>query len=309
MENKATRLSTMARRRKSNEPIAIAFSGVGSVRNVANFMNKDQWGEAGMLGAYQKDAGKILFHPEGMITGDGCDFPKKGKNSVGVQRQYCGTRGKTDNCQASVMAGYAGPLGYALLDYELYMPEAWFDDAHESLRKKCGVSKSLEFKTKNQLLSESIRKLAATERFEGKYVGVDSSFGNDKVFLDSLPEKLIYFADVHSDCLVYRSRPEMQTPEYGGKGRKPTKAKPSFPPVSVKALAEDGAIPWNDVVLGIGAKGPIITKDKCVPVVAVRDQAPGKDVWLYIRKLEDGSIKYALCAERKTACSGSGPIY
>jgi SRSO17 transposase len=287
--------------RKSNEPIAIAFSGVGSVRNVANFMNKDQWEEAGMLEAYQKEAGKLLFHPEGMITGDGCDFPKKGKHSVGVQRQYCGQRGKTDNCQASVMAGYAGPLGYTLLDYELYMPEAWFDDAHKELRKKCGVPGALEFKTKNQLLSESIQKIAGAEGFEGKYVGVDSSFGNDKDFLDALPENLIYFADIHSNCLVYRGRPEMHVPEYSGKGKKPKKEKPSFLPIAVKTIAEDGAIPWNDVVLGIGAKGPIITKDKCVPVVEVRDEAPGKDVWLYIRKLEDGSIKYALCNETMDA--------
>jgi hypothetical protein len=254
-----------------------------------------------MLGAYQKEAGKTLFHPEGMITGDGCDFPKKGKHSAGVQRQYCGRLGKTENCQASVMTGYAGPLGYALLDYELYMPETWFDGAHADLRKKCAVPGTLKFKTKNQILSESIRKIAGSEGFDGKYVGVDSSFGNDKDFLDSLPEKLIYFADVHSNCLVYRSRPEMHIPEYGGKGKKPVNEKPSFPPVTVKEIAGDDAIPWNDVVLGIGAKGPIITKDKCMPVVEVRDNAPGKDVWLYIRQIEDGSVKYALCNETADA--------
>jgi hypothetical protein len=74
-----------------------------------------------MLATYREELGGFLFHPEGMITGDGCDFPKKGKSSVGVKRQYCGVRGKTDNCQASVVAGYAGPNGYGLLDYALYM--------------------------------------------------------------------------------------------------------------------------------------------------------------------------------------------
>ncbi len=70
--------------RKSNEPVALAFSGVGSVRNVANFMSRDHWDEEGMLEAYRKETGELLFHPEGMITGDGCDFPKKGKHSVGM---------------------------------------------------------------------------------------------------------------------------------------------------------------------------------------------------------------------------------
>jgi len=69
----------------------------------------------------------------------------------------------------------------------------------------------------------------------------------------------------------------------------------------VKEIAEDDSISWNDVVLGIGAKGPIITKDKCIPVVEVRDGGPGKDIWLYIRKLEDGSLKYTLCNESMDA--------
>jgi hypothetical protein len=50
-------------------------------------------------------------------------------------------------------------------------------------------------------------------------------------------------------------------------------------------------------VLGIGAKGPVITNDKFLRVVEVRDKKPGKNVWLYIRKLADGKIKYALCNE------------
>jgi len=178
--------------RKSNEPVAIAFSGVGSVRNVANFMSRDHWDEKGMLEAYRKETGVLLFHPEGMITGDGCDFPKKGKHSVGVQRQYCGRLGKTDSCQASVMAGYAGPNGYGLLDYELYMPKPWLDTDHADLCKECNVPEKLTFKTKNELLLESIQKIANSENFNGKYVGVDSSFGNDKAFLDSLPENLIF---------------------------------------------------------------------------------------------------------------------
>ena len=115
-------------------------------------MNRDIWDENGMLKSYLKEAGELLFHPEGMITGDGCDFPKKGKHSVGAQRQYCGRLGKTDNCQASVMVGYAGPNGYGLPDYELYMPKTWFDVDHADLRQECNVPENLLFKTKNELM-------------------------------------------------------------------------------------------------------------------------------------------------------------
>ena len=94
--------------------------------------------------------------------------------------------------------------------------------------------------------------------------------------------------------LPNRYWPGLVTPPYSGKGRKPT-PKPEFAPVAVDSLAGDDSIPWNSVVLGIGAKGPIITKDKIVRVVEVRKDCPGKDVWLYMRLLEDNSIKYSLC--------------
>jgi len=280
--------------RKSNEPMALAFAGADGVRNLAYFMSEATWDNEGMLGEYRKETSERLFEPEGMITGDGCDFPKKGNNSVGVQRQYCGRLGKTDNCQASVMVGYAGAKGYGLLDYRLYMPERWFNEAHEKLRKQNFVPEDLVFKTKNQMMSEMISNVIQSGQFQGKYVGVDSSFGSDKSFLDSLPEGLIYFADIHNNDLVFKGRPELVTAPYSGRGRRPV-AKPEFPPVRVDSIAEDESVPWNDIVLGIGAKGPIIAEDKLLRVTEVRDGYPGNDVWLYIRRLEDKSLKYALC--------------
>jgi SRSO17 transposase len=283
--------------RKSNEPVALAFTGEGGVRTLAHFMSRDIWDDNGMKLECRKETGERLFEPEGMITGDECDFPKKGKNSVGVQRQYCGRLGKTDNCQASVMAGYAGAKGYGLLDYELYMPEPWFDDGHTKLRKQNHVPDGLTFRTKNQMLLEMIHGVAQSGQFQGRYVGVDSSFGMDKDFLDSLPGGLTYFADVRSDCTVFVGRPALALPPYSGRGKRPSVPKPEFPAVSVKSLAEGDGVAWNEVVLGIGAKGPIIARDKIMQVVEVRDGQPGRDVWLYVRELEDGSVKYALCNE------------
>jgi hypothetical protein len=69
----------------------------------------------------------------------------------------------------------------------------------------------------------------------------------------------------------------------------------------VKDIADDPSFPWRNVVLGNGAKGPMVAKDKCVKVVEARDGKPGKNVWLYVRKLEDGSIKYALSNESMDA--------
>jgi SRSO17 transposase len=283
--------------RKSIEPIALTYGGRDTVRNTTFFMSKSKWDDAGMHGEYRDEASELLSHEEGMQTIDGTDFPKKGRNSVGVARQYCGRLGKTDNCQASVMSGYVSPHGYALIDYDLYMPKTWFDVSHAGLRKACGVPANLEFKTKNAIATEMIRKTADTGLFPAKYVGADASFGSDSGFLDSLPSDKIYFADVRSNQRVFVGRPDMILPPYSGKGRKARKEVPELPSQTVKEITESDDLPWTDVVLAIGAKGPVITKDKCLRVVEVRDGKPGKDVWLYVRMLADGSVKYALCNE------------
>jgi hypothetical protein len=230
-----------------------------------------------------------------MITGDECGLPKKGEESVGVARQYCGNLGKVDNCQVGVMMGYVSARGYSIVDSELYMPKQWFEDCHAEKRKKCGVPSGTKFRTKNEILMNMITNAVKSGKFSAKYVGVDSAYGGDTNFLDSLPDGLIYFADVPVDTKVFGVRPETFTAEYSGRGRKPVKLMTTFSPLTVKVPAEDENTPWNTVVLGIGAKGPIITEDKIIPIVESRGDLPGKDVWLYVRKLEDGKIKYSLC--------------
>jgi SRSO17 transposase len=199
------------------------------------------------------------------------------------------------------MLGYAGQNGYALIDHELYMPKSWFEAGHAGLRNECGVPSNLTFQTKNAMASAMIQKATDSGLFPAKYVGIDSAFGSDGTFLDSLPEGKIYFADVKKNQKVFVGRPAMAVPPYSGKGRKPVRELPEFQSRTVKEIAEDSSIPWNDVVLGIGAKGPVITKDKFLRVVEVRDKTPGKEIWLYMRMLTDGNIKYALCNESADA--------
>jgi len=287
--------------RKSIQPIAIAFEGVDNVRALTNFMSKSKWDDDGMLSKYQGVLSGLLSHEDGMITGDGTDFPKKGDESVGVARQYCGRLGKIDNCQASVMTGYASAKGYGLIDYELYMPEKWFGADYANKRNENKVPQSLKFRTKNNMLLEMIIKTYKSGRFPAKYIGVDSSFGSDSHFLDSLPGELIYFADVRSDQSIFNYEPRVFIPRYKGIGRKPTKERVVLGPPTVKEAIDKSDAPWLRTVLGIGAKGPIFAEDKLLRVNEVRNGLPGKKVWLYARKLENGVIKYSLCNESEDA--------
>src|SRR4051794_41981142 len=73
---------------------------------------------------------------QGVLIGDETGFVKKGTTSAGVQRQYSGTAGRTENCQIGVFAAYATTRGRALVDRELYLPKSWTDD-----RERCRAAK------------------------------------------------------------------------------------------------------------------------------------------------------------------------
>jgi SRSO17 transposase len=285
--------------RKSIEPILLAFGEPKDVRCAQNFITRSPWDHDGMLKAYREEVIRLFSDENGMLTGDECDFPKKGNMSAGVASQGRGSTGNKRNCQAGVMLGVVGDKGPELLDARLYMPIKWFsdEDGYPEKREKCRVPEELFYKTKNQILLEMIDELIKSGDFKGRHVGVDDAFGTDHEFLDSLPSGLVYFADVPCSHKVYPERPQMILPVYRGRGPRSTRLVPTVPSASVQDLANDERFPWNDVALGIGSKRPIVARDKLIRIVESRGGEPGKDVWLYARRHEDGSFKFALCNE------------
>lgn len=283
--------------RKSIEPIALEYDGPNGVRPLQIFFKNAPVDDKLMLEIYQQRLASTIAAPRGMINTDASDFIKKGKNSVGVKRQYCGTAGKVENCQSGVFVGYASERGYGLVNRALYMPEKWFDDEHATLYKECKVPESLVFKTKVELALEMIKQTAALGQFPARWIGCDSFFGRNKEFLASLPEEYYYFADIPENIMVWQSMPDVYVPKYSGRGKIPEKQRASTKPVPVSQIAGDKRIPWREVVLGEGAKGPIVAQVKCLRVTeAVKESShylPYQEVWLYIRRYNDGKIKYA----------------
>ena len=285
--------------RKSIEPIALEYDGPRGVRPLQIFFKDSPIDDELMLEIYQQRLASALGHPEGMINTDASDFVKKGKNSVGVYRQYCGALGKVDNCQSGVFVGYSSEIGYGLVDRRLYMPKAWFDDAYGDLRGECKVPANLKFQTRVELALEMITQTATSGIFPARWIGCDSFFGRNKEFLASLPEEYYYFADIPENIMAWLKMPTVSLPEYNGRGKRPKKPRASTKPVPVSQIAKDKSIPWREVILGEGAKGPIIAHVKCLRVVEAKKETnqylPYQEVWLYIRKYADGKIKYAFC--------------
>jgi SRSO17 transposase len=282
---------------KSLEPISKAFEEPDEFRNFANFMTRSVWDDRGMQEEYQKQLSQFISHPMGMITGDGCDFKKQGSMSAGVAIQPCGPLGKMQSCQASLMVGYASELGYGLADFELYIPEIWFTEEFAEKHDACRIPEELVYKTKNQMMSNMLYKLVESGLFNGKYVGVDFNFGQDPQFLDSLPSGLVYFADVPGTLSAFPSSSKQKVSKSSSQELSPAPVQP----VSVEEIVDSNKTTWSEVHLGNGPKGPVMAKDKCIKVVELRDQQPGKEVWLYVMQSKDGSRQYALCNESKTA--------
>jgi len=145
--------------RKSIEPIAIAMEG-GRIRAMQRFVSDAPWDDKKIEVKYRSMVNEDLGHPDGAIIFDESSFVKKGDNSVGVARQYCGTIGKVENCQVGVFAAYTSAYGYALIDKRLYVPEHWFSGEYNELRDKCRLPREIAFKTKPQLASEMLCDIA-----------------------------------------------------------------------------------------------------------------------------------------------------
>jgi len=277
---------------KSAEPIALRYGK--SVRGCQRFLSSGKWNTDEVGERYRSALSMSISEPKGMITIDESGEPKKGNQSVGVARQYCGNLGKTDNSQVGVFIGYCGVKGYGIIDRTLYIPEKWFNDDYASQREKCAIPDDIVFQTKPEIATTLLQKVVESGLFPARWVGVDSLYGRNKEFLSSIPENIWYFADVPANTLVFTEKPKMVVPEYSGRGRRTLKAKPSIAPAAVKDVAESPDIPWNKVILGEGAKGPIVAYEKCLRVVMCDVDNPGDCVWLYIRRFEDGSYKFSI---------------
>ena len=287
--------------RKTAEGIALEMKTSQSVRSTQRFLKNYKWDHESMLVKHQELTAQSLGTRDGMITVDASEFPKKGKNSVGVARQYCGNTGKNDNCQSGVFIGYAGEKGHGLIDSQLYMPELWFQDDHKELCKKNLVPDALTFRTKNRIASDLINTLH--HRFPARWIGCDASFGSDINFLNSLPDTLSYFADIKSNSKVFLEKPEVGIPPYSGRGKQPAKLKvlSGHQPVSVSKLEKSDKIKWRAVNLGEGSKGPLLAHVACLRVYPSRNGLPQhKPVWLIIRKRTDNQIRYAFSNAAET---------
>ncbi len=253
--------------RKSVEPMAarLAPARTGAVhQSLLHFVGVSPWRDETILEAVREQVLPALEGVEAWIIDD-TSFPKKGKHSVGVARQYCGQLGKQDNCQVAVSLSVANASASLPVAWRLYLPKSWAADADS--RRQAGIPDDVGFQTKPAIALAQLRDAVARDLPRG-VVLADAGYGNDSGFRQGVTAMgLAYAVGIQGSTTVWAPGTEpLPAKPWSGHGRPPTRLRRGEDPlrqklrrpVSVKTLAmglpEDA---WEDVTWREGPDAPL----------------------------------------------------
>jgi SRSO17 transposase len=248
-------------------------SGEVSPDGMQRLLRRADWDVDGVRDDVRDYVVAHLGDREGVLIIDDTGFLKKGRRSAGVQRQYSGTAGRTENCQIGTFLAYASTRGHALIDRELYLPESWTDD-----RDRCraaGVPDEVEFATKpRQAMAMLARAFDAGVPFS--WITADEAYGQVKylrVWLETRDAAYV-LATKRNDTLITVT---------GGQAR------------ADDLIADLPSRAWRRISAGAGAHGP---REYDWARVRIRiGWTRGRGHWLLARRsISDPSeIAYYVC--------------
>ena len=176
-------------------------------RAMQRFLTEARWSDDTVIGRLQEYLAPRLGHPDAVWVLDGSDFPKQGRKSAGVARQYCGRLGKVANCQAGMFLAYVSPLGRALVDKRLYLPESWTSD-----KGRCAAAgvpeESRSYRSKTGLALDMLERALERGHLRAKWVAGDDAFGMSPSFREGLAALgMHYVLDVPGGTTVWPLEP------------------------------------------------------------------------------------------------------
>jgi SRSO17 transposase len=294
--------------RKSVEPMAarLAPDNVRRMHQSLHHLVADApWNDEEMLAEVRRYVLPTM-EKQGPVVAwivDDTGFPKRGKHSVGVARQYCGQVGKQDNCQAAVSLSVSTWSASLPIAWRLYLPEVWCQDSERC--RKAGVPESIEFQSKPEIALQQIRQ-ALEQKVPQGVVLTDAGYGKGTQFRTDLTQLgLQYVAGIESNATVWEpGQQPLPAP-----ARKPGRGAPAkrlqrnadHQPISVKQLALGlPSSAWKEIGWRPGTEGTLRSRFAAVRVrPAHRDYKrtePYPEEWLLIEwpKKESEPTKYWL---------------
>jgi len=233
---------------------------------------------------------------------DDTGFPKQGRHSVGVARQYCGQLGKQDNCQVAVSLSIANRHVSLPVAYRLYLPQVWAADRER--RRKAGVPDDIAFKSKPEIAIEQLRWACAAGLPRGVAL-LDAGYGNNSELRTEITAmELVYVAGIVPTTTVWAPGTGPLPPKkWSGHGRRPKRLRRDarHRPVSVKELALGlSKRTWRTIEWREGTAEPLTSRFARVRVRAAHGDDQRTECrapeWLLIEwpKGEDEPTKYWL---------------
>jgi SRSO17 transposase len=274
--------------RKTSEPIA--YRAGLQRKPIQNFVGAGAWDDEAVMAEVREHVAEVLGDERGVLVLDPSAFVKKGTESCGVQRQWCGHVGKIENCQVGVFVAYASPQGHAPLHRRLYLPKTWADDPVR--RKKCHIPKEVRFQEKWQIGLDLLEQCAAVPH---AWIVADDEFGRVSQFrarLRSRGER--YVLDV--PCNIWVRDLTQEPPRR--KRRIGPRRKQEFVRVD-EWTKQQPESRWKLVDARAGEKGPLQFQAISIPVQtrASNRRSGPEERLLVLRTLEkEPKIDYALCS-------------
>lgn len=236
--------------RKNVESIAYRFGH--SRLPLQAFIGWDAWDDEPLRLALRHQVKTSLGQGDGVLVFDPSAFPKSGRQSVGVARQWCGRLGKVDNCQVAIYLGYVSRKGHTLVDQRLFLPKEWSKD--KARVDKAGVPKAYRrYHTRHQLALEMLAKNGVW--LPHSWIAGDDEMGRPYWFrrrLATLGER--YLLAVPSNTAMRDL--EVEPPEPSGRGRRP--GRPWYTVATWSHGRDDEA--WHRIDVRDGSKGPLVVE-------------------------------------------------
>jgi SRSO17 transposase len=220
--------------RKSLEPMVARLGDEADYESLQQFLAVSTWDPALVVKAVAERLAPEIDVEAWVLDDTG--FPKDGKGSPGVKRQYSGTLGKTGNCQIGVSVHAVGAKGTVPLGWALYLPQEWCED--EERRRKAKIPEDVLFKTKPQLGVDLAVGASGWKVKRGPLLG-DLAYGNNTDLRDELHGAgLEYVLSVSPETTVFSAETKFEVPERGAaaRGRPTTSPHPDSATVSIGTL-------------------------------------------------------------------------
>lgn len=256
---------------KSVEPMALA-AGIPP-RTRQEFLARYKWDENALRQRLHQIIARDHVCPHSIGLIDETSDTKKGVMTPGVQRQYCGSVGKQDNCIVTVHLGYAADDFHTLLDGELFLPESGSDDRPHY--REAGIPDAMVYRPKTEIALELYdRAVAHGVRFAWRTF--DEWYGTKPAFLpafDARGQKFV--GEVHKDVLAWTKPPRVTNRSYRGGKRGRSRRTPRLVAGSPKPMTVGDMLryhaplrdpEWVRDRIKDGEKGPMVWEAKSIPI-------------------------------------------